>query len=971
MKKYILFVLLFTWSIAALAQVKISGKVTDSVTGEALSYLTVLVKGSNNTTMTDDNGAYSITVPDQNAVLVFSMIGYTTKEEVCNRTVIDVALAFEAQQLSDVVIVGYSSKKVSNITGTVSTVDAKKIESAVTANFTQALQGAAPGLQVTVNSGNPTAGSTMLIRGIGSINASNNPLCVVDGVPSPNADFSSMNPNDIESVSILKDASATSIYGSRGSNGVILITTKRGKSGETNIQFSSRVSVMNRTGDELNLMNAKEKLAYEKMLGVGKGSTMTNEAITGWTGPDTNWESLIFRTGITQQYDLSIAGGNDKTRLFLSGQYYNVKGISIGSDMERYTGRINVDHDLRKWITIGAKLDASYYDASLMSEASNGTNPFYNVFAGQPYLSPYNADGSYYKGSDLPSGINIFEYISTTPQYTQKLQLNSGIYANIKFNDQLSFKTNVGIEYGNRYIYQYSYPDATISTVLGTNGTRYDGYARSTNIAWTNLLTYRNTFADVHNVTAIAGVEWLDYSERNTTAQADFFATSKIDAIGTGAKPDAPSGSSSGYAMLSYLSNVSYAYDSKYLVDASLRFDGSSRLSPTNRWATFWSVGLGWNMHREAFMEGSRDYLSALKLAVNYGTQGNLPTSYYGWQQLTSAGNYNGQTTLYLSNVGNDELTWEKSDQVSLSINSSWFNNRLKVDVDLFHRLTRDLIYPVDLSLTTGQGPILSNIGKLRNMGIEVLARGELIQHKDHNLNLSVTFTTSKNEIAELYQDAMLSGMYIRQVGYSLGQYHLVRYAGVNPATGEALYYDKNGNPTPTLDANDAVILEGKTNLPKYYGSVDLSYSWKRLSATASIYYSIGSWVYNSNRMYSNSDGYYTANRNQDRDMIYKAWQKPGDITDIPKQSLSNVTYINDRFLENNSYCRLRNVTVSYTLPEEWVQKLYLRNVRCYVSAENLFTISGYKGFDPEVQGDDLNHYPVSRNISLGLTLNF
>ncbi len=971
MKKYLLLAaLLFAGISAAYAQMTVSGKVTDASSGEALPYLSVLLKGTNTYAITDNDGNYTIKVPNADAVLVFSMLGYVTVEVKCDRTTIDVALDMEAQKLDDVVIVGYAKKQAANITGTVSTVDAKKLETAVTANFTQALQGLAPGLQITANSGNPTAGSTMLIRGIGSINASNSPLFVIDGMPSPNADFASMNPNDIESISILKDASATSIYGSRGSNGVILITTKRGKAGETNIRVNTQWSWANRTNSKLDLMNAYEKLAYEKQLGVGKGSTLSDEEIANYP-INTDWEEEIFRTGFTQQYDLSISGGDQKTRVFLSGQFFDTKGISIGSDLTRFAGRLNVDHNLRKWITVGTNIDAAYYDASLQSESSNGTNPFYNVFAGQPYLSPYNADGSYYLGADLPSGINIFEYIETTPQYTQKLQISNNTYADIKFNDKLSFRSSFGIEYGNRYIYQYSYPDAVISEVLGTGGTRYDGYARSSNISWTNLATYKDTYKDVHNLTVIAGTEWLDYNERSTTAQADMFATRLIDAMSSGAKPDAPTGSNSAYSMMSYLTNVSYNYDGKYVADVSLRYDGSSRLSPDKRWAPFWSVGLGWNMHREAFMQPLERTINALKVSVNYGTQGNLPSSYYAWRQLVSSGSYNSESILYPSSVGNDQLTWEKSNQLSLSINSMLFNNRVKFDIDLFNRITRDLIYPIPLAGTSGQGSILSNIGELRNRGIEILLRGDIIEKENMHLSLTGTFTTSQNKVMDLYGDSMVAGVYIRQEGYSLGQYRIVRYAGVDPATGKALYYDKNNNPTPTYNSEDAVILDGKTNLPKCYGAFDLNFSWKNITASASLYYSLGSYVYNTSRMNSTSDGSLAANRNQDRSLLYDAWKNPGDISSIPRQSVDNQTYVSDRFLENNSYARLRNLSVAYTLPKTLASKLWMQNIKCYVSCENLFTITGYKGFDPEVQGDDLNHYPVSRNFTVGLTMNF
>ncbi len=972
MKRLTIALLLMLATTSLFAQVKITGKALDADTKKPIDFLVVNEKGTNNFTYTDEDGSYSITVSNANATLDFAMAGYTTESQsIAGRSTINVELKSETQVLDEVVAVGYSRKRNSNITGTVSTVDSKKIEKIVAANFTQALQGAAPGLQITVNSGDPAAGSTMLIRGIGSINASNTPLFVIDGMPSPNADFSAINPNDIESVSILKDASATSIYGSRGSNGVILITTKRGKSGETNIQLSSKLAWKTRTTSKLNLMNAQEKLTYEKLLGVGKGATLTDDEISSYP-INTKWEDEIFRTGLTQQYDLSISGGDDKTRIYLSAQMYDDQGIVIGSDMRRYSGRLNLDHKVRSWLSVGVNLNAGYYDLTLLSESSNGTNPMYNVFAAQPYLSPYNADGSYYLGSDLPSGgINIFEYQETTPQYTQKLQLAGTTYADIKLGNKVSFRTNLGLEYGNRYIYQYSYPDAVISQLLETYGSRYDGYARSGNTSWSNLFTYRDIFADYHNLTVIAGTEWLDYNERSTTAKADYYASRNIDALSNGAKPDAPSGSSSGYSMMSYLTNASYNYDSKYMLDASLRFDGSSRLSPDNRWSPFWSVGVGWNMHREDFMQPLQGIIDNLKLAVNYGTQGNLPSTYYSWRRLISQGSYNNETTLYPSNVGNRNLTWEKSNQVSFSINSMWFNNRIKFDVDIFNRITHDLINPIPLSPTTGQGSILSNVGKLRNRGVELLLRGDIISTKDVNLSLTGTFATAKNEVLELYEGSVISGMYIRQEGYSLGQYRMVRYAGVNPATGEALYYDKNGNVTNVFNSDDAVILEGKTNLPKYYGSFDLNFSWKNLSASASFYYSVGSYVFNTSRATSLSDGATASNRNQDRSLLYDAWQNPGDITNTPKQSINNISYSTDRFLEDNSYGRLRNISLSYALPLTLVSKVGLKGARVSASCENLFTITKYKGFDPEVQGDDQNHYPVSRNFLVGLTLNF
>jgi TonB-linked SusC/RagA family outer membrane protein len=966
---------------------QVSGIVTEN--GASLPGVSVTVKGTTTGVITDDDGRYSIAVP-QNATLVFSFIGMKTQEIVVGtRSVINVQMEADATILGDVVVTGYGTQKKGTVTGSVQVVKSTELEQIPVASFSQALQGRAPGVQVLASSGRPSANAYIRIRGVGSINAGTEPLYVIDGVPSASIDFAALNTNDIESISILKDASATSIYGSRGANGVVVITTKLGASGKAKFDVRALFGVTTPTTNKFNMMDAKEKLTYEKMVGVGLGATMTDAEIESYP-INTNWFKEIFKPGFTQQYDMSASGGTEKTRYYVSGQYYNIKSIVYGSDMERISGRVNLDTELSSKLKFGLNLGLGYSKEHVVRSDRNALNPINYVYSVEPWTVPFNPDGSYHVNAQaMDSGINIFENIDNNPYWISVLRGTGGAFLEYKIIPSLKFRTTIGADFRQTYSSQFNYPESTLSVLLGGGGFRADNFGQTFSYNWTNNLTFEETFADVHNVTLSAVTETIQYSLRALSAEGQGMPNSRADALGLVTAEKNVGGYSAGYSMLSFFLRGAYDYDNKYLVDALIRTDGSSRFGPDKRWGMFWSVGLGWNMHKETFLL-DQDVISRLKLIASYGTTGNDQIGNYAWRGVFSAGQYNDTPTFYQASLANNSLSWEINTKLSGGVEFGFLEDRITGTIEGYYNKTSDLLLAAQLSRTSGFSARVENVGEMSNSGIEFSINADIVKNVDWLVSAGFSISHNKNRVDKLYSDDFIdtgAGPVVAP-GYPLYVYRLTHYAGVNPGNGDALFYDANGNITNVNDAeaND-VIIDGKTPFPTVYGSFNFSIGWKNFDLSANIYYNYGNWIYNNVAYFSNSDGRFAATNNQDKRLLYDSWKQPGDITDIPLQrpdigySAAGTT----RFLEDGSYIRLRDVTLSYKLPKKVTDKLRMNSVRIYAQAHNLFTITKFTGFDPEVgvngswaggssalagSGNDYN-YPSTRIFSFGIDLSF
>ncbi len=984
MKKILLlFVCLLTvgWGSLYAQTTQVSGVVTETG-GEPLAGVSVVIKGTTRGTNTDVNGRYVISVP-QDASLVFSFQGKKTQETAVNsRSIIDVAMTDDATVLQDIVITGYAERDKNKITASVGTVKAEQLENVPSASFQQMLQGTTPGVQVIATTGRPSAGATVRVRGVGSISAGTNPLYVMDGVPVSSTDFASMNSNDIETVTILKDAVATSIYGSRGANGVIVITTKRGKGDEPRIEARAQVGWLVRTQDKFDMMNSPEKLTYEKALGIGKGSRLSEAEIATYP-VNINWLNEIMRTGLYQNYELTVSGSTPKTSYYLSGQYYNVTGIVPGSDMVRYAGRANVEYKAKNWLTIANKLSIGTYKEDVVRSDRNVLNPFNYAYTAEPYFAPYKADGTY-NFVDAPNpGFNIFEQLETNVDKRYNLRLINSASAEIAFMKDLKFKTILGTDYAQTRRYYFIWPQATLSTLNGYEGVRTDGYADAFNLTSTNTLTYNFTIADKNSFNLMAAFETL-YSEGiDFTLTKMGFPNERVDAMNSGARIDSGTGNNVGYTTLSYFLTASYSYDSKYVVEGLIRRDASSRFGPNNRWGTFWAIGGAWNAHNEEFIK-SLNIISNLKLSANYGTQGNAAIPNYEWRGTYSYGKYNGETTAYPSRIPNENLTWEKSNQFSAGLAIGLWDSRLNFDIQYYNRKTTDMLSAAQVSRTTGFTSRTENVGEMTNKGIEIGIDGEIYKDEDWTIGAKASITTLKNEVTKLYNGddirAGIGSCLVLSEGYPIYNYMMVRYAGVNPTNGDALYYDKDGKITNVWDANNAVKLDGKAPLPKYYGNFDLNVAWRGVELSANFYYSVGNYVYNHVSYFTLADGAGAAGSNMDRRLLTESWKQPGDIVSIPRQSADNVSHVSDRYLEDASYFRLRNLTIAYVFPKSVTSKMKLEKLRIYAQGQNLWTLTAFTGFDPEVgqapsggfvgYANDYN-YPAARTFTVGIDIGF
>lgn len=925
-----------------------------------------------------------------------SFIGMKT-EEVAIQPNIRATLKSDSQMVDEIVVVAYGSAKKSSLTGSVDIVKADQLVKVPVTSFDQALQGKSAGVQVTAATGRPGSKANIKIRGTSSISAGSDPLYVIDGVPMSSTDFASINANDIEYMSILKDASATAIYGSRGSNGVILVTTKKGKTGKTTFNIRAQYGISTKTNDDLNMMNAQEKLTYERQLGSGYGATgganggpMTDAEIAAHR--NTDWYDEIFRTGATQLYELNMSGGSEKTKFYISGQYYDQDAIVPGSYLNRGTARVNVEHTVSDRVKIGVATSAGVSKEGLLRTDRNALNPFNYVYSANPYDAPYNEDGTY--NTDITVGgvaLNIFENIENNPSYINRLKLMGAFNLEWKIWDEIKYVTVAGIDFNQAIQYQYNKPESQLSGILNPNpgdpkGYRNDNFTQRATWLWTNMLAYEKTFNQVHSVKAVVGMEAQASQYRRINALVEGFPTGKLDAISIGSTNKDVLGTTTDWRMLSYLGSAGYTYDDKYIIDAAVRRDGSSRFGADNQFGTFWAVGLGWNMERERFLEDV-EWLTRLKLRGSVGTSGNNNIGDYAAQGVYGYGSYNGASTAYPGRLPNPNLSWEKSMQSSVGLEASFFDSRLNVTFDLYKRKTTDLLLATRLSMTSGFSSRIDNVGEMQNKGYELAISGDIIRTNDWTFSLNGMISQNKNKVEKLYKgnDIMIGWNSLVSEGHPINVYKMVRWAGVNPANGDALYYTKDGDITNVYNSDDAVVLDGKTPDPKYFGSFGARLAYKGIELSGDFYFSGGNYIYNHINYFTQSDG-SMMDQNLDRKLLYEQWTKPGDVTNVPEQRLSNNTQPSTRYLEDGSYLRLRNVTLAYTLPKRWLKPLRMENLRVYAQGLNLFTVTNFSGMDPEV-GDSPStgaastagpaasvldfSFPAARTIMFGVEISF
>ena len=959
---------------SAQQSVTVKGVVTDASDATPLIGVSIIT-GPGTGVTTGVDGAYSLTVA-AGTNLVFQYLGYKTTEWIVpqgqKELRHDVALELDVDELEEVVVVAYGTRKKGTIAGSVSTVKSEKLESVPAAGFDQALQGQSAGLMVLSNSGEPSKAASFQIRGTNSINSGTAPLFILDGVPISSSDFNAISPSDIESVSVLKDASSSSIYGARAANGVVVITTKRGTTSDNaKVTFRSQYGISQLAHGKWNLMNTTERIDFEKEIGLDAGK---NYDILSKT--NVNWLDVVFNDrALLHSYDLSISRATDKMNYYVSGSFYDQDGIAMGSTFRRYNMRANTDVRASKWLRVGTNAMIVLEE---VRQAEDGEYALYSPISASrfmlPYWDPYREDGSIASekdGSWKGTGQNPVEWMENNQQLNKKFKTLTTFFAEVTPIKDLTIRTQVGADFTNSTAYMQSMPSYAPNNGIGAAGR---AAYNTLNLTITNTATYSKTINRLHSLNFLLGQEGVDYHYEGfqliTEGQNNDFLTN----LSSGSRATIWSDVTDSYSYLSFFGRAEYSYDNRYYADLSVRTDASSRFGKSGRWAAFWSVGFMWNARRESFLE-SVDWLSNAQLAVSTGTSGNSSIPNYDHLALVGGGaNYNDQMGIYPMQSGNEDLGWEKLWTTNIALHLGFWN-RLNADIEVYNKHTTNMLMSVPVSYADkGEGFRWDNVGAMVNGGVELQLNADIIRSRNFTWNISANVSYNKNRITELYGDIkeyeVSSTSTKLKKGHSFGEFYINRFAGVNPANGDALWLDAKGNITTEFRESDKVMLEGKSYIAPWQGGFGTSLMWKGFTLSVQFSWVADRWMFNNDRFFEESNGLYSS-YNQSRRLLTDRWKKPGDVTDIPRYGVT--PQMDSRFLENASFLRLKNVMLSYSLPSRMLRKTkFFTAARIYVQAQNLFTFTPFTGMDPEASSNVYKaQYPMSRQYSMGIDLNF
>ncbi len=1033
MRKFVLlFMAVLSVGVLAFAQSRqVSGTVTDSA-GKPIAGATVLVEGTTTGTTTNAAGKFSVSAPS-NGVLAVSFIGYQSqKVNIAGKTLVNVTLAEGSQAVDEVIVVAYGTAKKESFTGSVAVVKNDELKTRKVANVTKALDGLAPGVQVTSGSGQPGSGSTITIRGFGSINASATPLYVVDGVPYDGA-ISAINPDDIASISILKDASASVLYGARGANGVVLITTKKGNRNETSVELKINMGISSRAipryetvgpKDFLEIMysafyNAYGNDAVNQMVNGAQRIFGNNEMYNPYTTPvaqlftadgkvrsdaklrwNEDWlDAVTDNAAFRQEYGASVSGGNDKTQYMFSLGYLNEDGVLKTTNFERYSGRMSIETQAKPWFAAGMGVNFARNTSNASNTDSGASsNSFYTAQLMAPIYPIYQRDVNTCKVGHIlydENGKPMFDYGASRPSgqqgnwnviatlYDDKYETiaNSlSARAHMDFmgvaghwTEGLKFQVNFGTDYYNSNVMTYYNPFNGNAADIG--GSIVKENANSLGYTFNQLLSYNRSFGE-HNIDVLVGHEWYAYSSSGLWGYKSGLPGAgiyELDAaavvVGTGSSADSD-------RIESVLSRVSYNYADKYYLSGSWRTDGSSRFAADTRWGHFWSVGASWRMSQENFMKDIK-WINNLTLKASYGVQGNNNVgSYYAYQALYDTSYPNATLPgAVINKVANKDLTWESNHNANVGLEAR-FLNRIDLSFEYYHRTTTDMLLSYPLPYSSGFSGYYRNAGEMVNQGIEFAVTGRIFDKKDFQWNVTWMGSTVDNKVIKLTESGkdITGGSQIIREGETLYSWYVARSAGVDPMTGEKMYWavDKDGNDYITKSATTAQanrVIAG-SRLPDLYGSISTQLRWKNLDFSISTNYSIGGKNYDG-VYYGFMNCYYVAQaKHKD---ILRAWRKPGDITDVPRYEIGETPIVTDDKLVDASYFAIKNITLGYTLPQKWTSKIGFKAARISASVDNLCIFTHLKGMDPQysLSGGTSYAYTPTRTVSFNLDLKF
>lgn len=954
----------------------ITGRVTDEM-NQPIAAATVAGKGSMVATSTDENGNYSITVPENVSELEFSSIGFTTVTQRITGTTLNVTLRISSGELSQVVVTGYVQQNKRQSAGAVSVVKADEIAAQPVASFDRALQGKVGGVLSTSTTGQPGAPAQIVIRGKGSINGSNDPLFIMDGVQISSADFAALNTSDIETFTILKDASATAIYGSRGANGVVVITTKQGRAGATRINYDFQVGWSELPPDKLPLMTSAQKIDYE--MNYDRPAYGTNPF--GWTPTEQDSLSRInnhirdelFHKGKMQIHQLSMSGGNDKTVFYISGSIFDQEGIVRSTDFSRYTARVNLEHRFSHFkVGVNSTIGYSKRNSSLEGTSYIGA-PLNAVRWFNPYITLRDDNGDYQEDF-LQGQPNPLQELEGVRRNANQLKGVANAYLEfaVPWVKGLLARTSWGIDYSQ--LDSTSYADR--STNLGgqqTGGNGMFGRFNSYNSRYTGTtsLTYENQFDEHYLRFAVFNEMIKSKSNFNYFRGFGLLGPFKNEA---GITPGTPEngfipqvdGDASANALLSYFADGLYGYRDKYFLSAGIRRDGSSRFGSDNKWATFGQMGVSWIISAEEFMSNTT-WINDLKFKVSYGSVGNqLGISNFASRELYDAAFYNGVPGVSISNLPNPALRWERKNIFNTGFEFSMLNNRLNGSIEYYNSITKDLFFDQQLSRTTGATSLQANLGELRNSGIEVSLSATVIRNTNVRWDIGANYTYNRNRVlSKPGLPRQPEGIIINEVGYAARSLYLIRTAGVDPEDGREMYYDLDGNITKTFSAAYADII-GPSDAP-HFGGFTTNLNVHGFTLDIIFSYSFGNYIYNNDRVNVENPNYWFSSLSS---AMLREWREPGDVTDIPSPfyTFRDGT---TRFMEKGDFLRLRNLSIGYSVPRKITDRLKIRTASIFLSGQNLHVWHNFKGYDPEFSNPSVIGavYPQLRSYTLGVNI--
>ena len=971
-------------------QITVQGVVKDQ-TGETVIGASVMEKGTTNGTITGIDGDFSLNM-SSNGTLVVSFVGYKTQEEqVKGQKQLQVVLSEDAEMLDEVVVIGYGTMKKSDLTGAVSSIGNKDIKDSPVSNLGQAIQGKISGVQI-VDAGKPGDNVSIKIRGLGSINNCD-PLVVIDGVPT-DLGLSSLNMADVERLDVLKDASATAIYGSRGANGVVMITTKRGTEGKGKLAVSANYSFQNATNVP-SLLNAAQYAELSNDMMVNSGRNPNPEwANPSELGAGTDWMDELLRTGVMQNYTVSYSGGNEKSHYYVSGGFLDQSGIVKSVNYRRFTFQSNSDAQVLKWLKFSNNITFS------ADTKKSGSYNIGDALKALPIYPVKNEDGSW-SGPDGNS-----EWYGSTRNPIGPTELNksqtdgynflANLTAELTFTKWLKFKSTFGYDAKFWFIDNFT-PKYNWKPTPTEETSRYKSDNKSFTYLWDNYFLFDHTFAEKHRVGLMAGMSAQWNTNDYLNAQKNVFMFDNVHEMDNGEEMYAIGGNETEWALLSYMARVNYSYEDRYLLTATIRRDGSSRFGKKHRWGTFPSVSVAWRASQEKWFP-KNDYINDLKVRAGYGVTGSQASvgnySYLASYNTSvypfgiSSGN---QTALVSSTLANPYIHWEEVAQTNIGFDASLFNSRVMFSFDAYLKETRDMLVKASIPITSGfedTTTTYTNAGKVRNQGIEMsLHTINLTGELGWETNLTATY--NKNKIKDLNSDVpyyinQINNSYVTMLAkdYPINVFYgyvtdgifqnqsEVNTHAVQPGAepGDIRFRDLNND--GVINDSDRTVI-GNPN-PSWLFSMNNSLSYKGFELSVFLQGIAGNKIYNANNIDNTG---MAAAYNQTTDVL-KRWQGEGTSNSMPRAVFGDPnqnTRVSDRFVENGSYLRLKNITLSYTFPKQWLQKAQIENARLSLSCENVATITGYSGFDPEVgiNGIDQNRYPISRTFSLGLNFNF